>query len=86
MSEEKKSKKKIDEAMVDKIVEETKQQKNLKEQIYDRINNPAPCARCVYRGLRGCARGDPHFLPHKINCALCRTKNENNSQKLFKNA
>ena len=40
MSEEKKSKKKIDEAMVDKIVEETKQQKNLKEQIYDRINIP----------------------------------------------
>ena len=42
MSEEKKSKKKIDEAMVDKIVEETKQQKNLKEQIYDRINIPLP--------------------------------------------
>lgn len=42
MSEEKKPKKKIDEAMVDKIVEETKQQKNLKEQIYDRINIPLP--------------------------------------------
>ena len=38
MSEEKKPKKKIDEAMVDK----TKQQKNLKEQIYDRINIPLP--------------------------------------------
>ncbi len=42
MSEERKSKKKIDEAMVDKIVEETEQQKNLKEQIYDRINIPLP--------------------------------------------
>ena len=38
MSEERKSKKKIDEAVVDKI----KQQKNLKEQIYDRINIPLP--------------------------------------------
>lgn len=47
MSEEKKSKKKIDEAMVDKIVEETKQQKNLKEQIYDRINIPLPCSMCL---------------------------------------
>ena len=68
MSEEKKSKKKIDEAMVDKIVEETKQQKNLKEQIYDRINIPLPVLDvfivvCVVA----------HFLPHKINCALCRT-------------
>ena len=33
-------KKEIDEAMVDRIVEETKKQKNLKEQIYDKINVP----------------------------------------------
>ena len=33
-------KKKIDEEMVDRIVEETKQRKNLKEQIYDKINIP----------------------------------------------
>ena len=43
MSENKKPRKekpKIDEEAIDKIVEETKQQKNLKEQIYDRINIP----------------------------------------------
>ena len=33
-------KKQIDEKMVDRIVEETKQRKNLKEQIYDKINLP----------------------------------------------
>ena len=33
-------KKEIDEEMVDRIVEETKKQKNLKEQIYDKINLP----------------------------------------------
>ena len=37
---EKKPEQKIDEEMVDRIVEETKQQKNLKEQIYDKINVP----------------------------------------------
>ena len=42
MNEGKKPKKKIDEAMVDQIVKESKQQKNLKEQIYDRINIPLP--------------------------------------------
>ena len=36
--EKKDKKKEIDEAMVDRIVEETKKQKNLKEQIYDKIN------------------------------------------------
>ena len=38
--EKKDKKKEIDEAMVDRIVEETKKQKNLKEQIYDKINVP----------------------------------------------
>ena len=38
--EKKPGKKEIDEEMVDRIVEETKKQKNLKEQIYDRINIP----------------------------------------------
>ena len=38
--EKKSGKKKIDEEMVDRIVEETKQSKNLKEQIYDKINIP----------------------------------------------
>ena len=38
--EKKDKKKEIDEAMVDRIVEETKNQKNLKEQIYDKINVP----------------------------------------------
>ena len=42
MNKGKKQKKKIDEAMVDQIVKESKQQKNLKEQIYDRINIPLP--------------------------------------------
>lgn len=42
MSKAKKPEKKIDEAMIDQIVEETKKQKNLKEQIYDRINIPLP--------------------------------------------
>ena len=42
MSKAKKPEKRIDEAMVDQIVEETKKQKNLKEQIYDRINIPLP--------------------------------------------
>ena len=38
--EKKPGKKPVDEQMVDRIVEETKQQKNLKEQIYDKINVP----------------------------------------------
>ena len=38
--EKKPGKKPIDEEMVDRIVEETKQQKNLKEQIYDKITLP----------------------------------------------
>ena len=38
--EKKPGKKQIDEEMVDRIVEETKKQKNLKEQIYDKINLP----------------------------------------------
>jgi|GEM_PF-5755012 len=42
MNKGEKTKKKIDEAMVDQIVKESKQQKNLKEQIYDRINIPLP--------------------------------------------
>lgn len=42
MNKGNKPKKKIDEAMVDQIVKESKQQKNLKEQIYDRINIPLP--------------------------------------------
>lgn len=38
--EKKPGKKQIDEEMVDRIVEETKQRKNLKEQIYDKITIP----------------------------------------------
>ena len=38
--EKKPGKKPVDEKMVDRIVEETKKQKNLKEQIYDKINVP----------------------------------------------
>ena len=38
--EKKPGKKEIDEEMVDRIVEETKKQKNLKEQIYDKIALP----------------------------------------------
>ena len=38
--EKKPGKKEIDEEMVDRIVEETKKQKNLKEQIYDKISLP----------------------------------------------
>ncbi len=38
--EKKSGKKKIDEEMVDRIVQETKQRKNLKEEIYDKINIP----------------------------------------------
>ena len=38
--EKKPEKKKVDEEMVDRIVEETKQRKNLKEQIYDKITIP----------------------------------------------
>ena len=35
-----KKKKQIDEAMVDKIVKESQNEKNLKERIYDQINVP----------------------------------------------
>ena len=38
--EKKPQKKQIDEEMVDQIVKETKKKKNLKEQIYDKINVP----------------------------------------------
>lgn len=38
--EKKPEKKKPDEAMVDKIVEETKKKKNFKEEIYDKVNIP----------------------------------------------
>ena len=38
--EKKPGKREIGEEMVDRIVEETKKQKNLKEQIYDKINLP----------------------------------------------
>ena len=38
--EKKPGKQKINEEMVDRIVEETKQRKNLKEQIYDKITMP----------------------------------------------
>ena len=38
--EKKPGKKQVDEAMVDRLVEETKQRKNLKEQVYDKINVP----------------------------------------------
>ena len=38
--EKKSGKKEIDEEMVDRIVQETRQRKNLKEEIYDKINIP----------------------------------------------
>ena len=38
--EKKTGKKEIDEQMVDQIVEETRKRKNLKEEIYDKINIP----------------------------------------------
>ena len=38
--EKKPGKQQIDEEMVDRIVEDTKQRKNLKEQIYDKITIP----------------------------------------------
>ena len=38
--ERKPGRRKVDEEMVERIVEETKQRKNLKEQIYDKINLP----------------------------------------------
>ena len=38
--EKKPGKKKIDEEMVDRIVEETKNQKNFKERMYDKVTMP----------------------------------------------
>ena len=49
--EKKPGKKKIDEEMVDRIVEETKQRKNLKEQIYDKINIPVWVLDVLIAGL-----------------------------------
>ena len=49
--EKKQGKRKVDEEMVDKIVEETKQRKNLKEQIYDKINVPVWALDILIIGL-----------------------------------
>ncbi len=49
--EKKPGKKQIDEAMVDRIVEETQQRKNLKEQIYDKINVPVWALDILIAGL-----------------------------------
>lgn len=49
--EKKPGKKQIDEDMVDRIVEETKQRKNLKEQIYDKINIPVWALDVLIVGL-----------------------------------
>ncbi|MBR5288939.1 MAG: hypothetical protein IKU34_10195 [Clostridia bacterium] len=49
--EKKPGKKQIDEAMVDRIVEETKQRKNLKEQVYDKINVPVWALDILIIGL-----------------------------------
>ena len=38
--EKRPGKQKVDEAMVDRIVEETKQQKNFKERMYDKVTMP----------------------------------------------
>ena len=38
--EKKPKKKEVDEAMVDRIVEETRQQKNFKERMYDKVTMP----------------------------------------------
>ena len=71
--EKKDKKKEIDEAMVDRIVEETKKQKNLKEQIYDKINVPvwaldvlivvlvAALLLVIVFGRCGARRGRPFF-------------------------
>ena len=40
MSLSEKTPRKVDEAMIDKLAEEAKQAKNLKEEIYDKINVP----------------------------------------------
>ena len=40
MSLSEKTPRKVDEAMIDKLGEEAKQAKNLKEEIYDKINVP----------------------------------------------
>ncbi|MBQ2834079.1 MAG: hypothetical protein IJN79_08075 [Clostridia bacterium] len=49
--EKKPEKKQVDEAMVDRIVEETKARKNLKEQIYDKINIPVWALDILIVGL-----------------------------------
>ena len=49
--EKKPGKNKVDEAMVDRIVEETKQRKNLKEQVYDKINVPVWALDILIVGL-----------------------------------
>lgn len=49
--EKKPQKKEIDEEMVDRIVEETKKKKNLKEQIYDKINVPVWVMDVIIVGL-----------------------------------
>ena len=49
--EKKPQKKEIDEEMVDRIVEETKKKKNLKEQIYDKINVPVWIMDVIIVGL-----------------------------------
>lgn len=49
--EKRPGKKQVDEAMVDRIVEETKARKNLKEQIYDKINVPVWALDILIVGL-----------------------------------
>lgn len=49
--EKKPGSKPIDEEMVDRIVKETKQRKNLKEQIYDKINVPVWALDILIIGL-----------------------------------
>ena len=49
--EKKPGKKQVDEVMVDRLVEETKQRKNLKEQVYDKINVPVWALDILIVGL-----------------------------------
>ena len=51
MSLSEKTPKKVDEAMVDRIIEEAQQQRSLKEQIYDRTNVPIWCLDILIAGL-----------------------------------
>ena len=49
--EKKPGKKQVDEAMVDRIVEETQKQKNFKERMYDKVTLPVWALDVLIAGL-----------------------------------